>query len=93
MRAAIVEIGAMATGAIVVIDRLAAIRLRHGNAYRRTTCKKARCLRRHFETDAENIVVAVLAALAANGEAKGDEVNRAIAAYGIDTEAPDPRVA
>ena len=50
-------------------------------------------LRRHFETDAEHIVVAVLSSLAANGEAKQDEVSRAIATYGIDPEAPDPRVA
>jgi pyruvate dehydrogenase E1 component len=50
-------------------------------------------LRRHFETDAEHIVVAVLSALAANGQAKEEEVARAIATYGIDTEAIDPRLA
>ncbi len=48
-------------------------------------------LRRHFEVDAEHVVVAVLAALAAAGEAKAEEVAAAIAAYGIDTEAIDPR--
>jgi pyruvate dehydrogenase E1 component len=48
-------------------------------------------LRRHFEVDAEHIVVAVLAALAAAGEAKAEEVAAAIAAYGIDPEAIDPR--
>ncbi len=48
-------------------------------------------LRRHFEIDAEHVVVAVLAALAAAGEAKAEEVATAIAAYGIDPEAVDPR--
>jgi pyruvate dehydrogenase E1 component len=48
-------------------------------------------LRRHFEVDAEHIVVAVLAALASTGGAKADEVAAAIAGYGIDTEAVDPR--
>jgi pyruvate dehydrogenase E1 component len=50
-------------------------------------------LRRHFETDAEHIVVAVLAALAASGRAKGDDVDRAIDTYGIDPDAVDPREA
>ncbi|MGA8297123.1 MAG: pyruvate dehydrogenase (acetyl-transferring), homodimeric type [Acidimicrobiales bacterium] len=50
-------------------------------------------LRRHFETDAEHIVVAVLAALAGQGAAKPEEVTRAIEEYGIDPEKPDPRVA
>ncbi|HTX00096.1 MAG TPA: pyruvate dehydrogenase (acetyl-transferring), homodimeric type [Acidimicrobiales bacterium] len=48
-------------------------------------------LRRHFEVDAEHVVVAVLAALAATGDAKAEEVAAAIAAYGIDPEAIDPR--
>jgi pyruvate dehydrogenase E1 component len=48
-------------------------------------------LRRHFEVDAEHIVVAALAALARSGEVKEDEVATAIARYGIDAEAPDPR--
>jgi pyruvate dehydrogenase E1 component len=50
-------------------------------------------LRRHFEVDAEHIVVAVLSSLASNGAAKQDEVSLAISAYRIDPEAPDPRVA
>jgi pyruvate dehydrogenase E1 component len=50
-------------------------------------------LRRHFEVDAEHIVVAVLSLLATNGAAKQDEVSLAISAYGINPEAPDPRVA
>ena len=47
-------------------------------------------LRRFFEVDAAHLVVAVLAALAREGEAKSDEVAEAIAAYGIDPEAADP---
>ncbi|HWC09601.1 MAG TPA: pyruvate dehydrogenase (acetyl-transferring), homodimeric type [Acidimicrobiales bacterium] len=50
-------------------------------------------LRRHFETDAGNVVVATLAALASVDEAKPEEVADAIAAYGLDPEAPDPRTA
>jgi pyruvate dehydrogenase E1 component len=50
-------------------------------------------LRRHFEIDAAHIVVAVLAALADQGEAKSEEVSDAIARYGIDADAPDPRTA
>jgi pyruvate dehydrogenase E1 component len=50
-------------------------------------------LRRHFEVDAAHVVVAVLAALAATGDGKAEEVGDAIARYGIDAEAPDPRVA
>jgi pyruvate dehydrogenase E1 component len=50
-------------------------------------------LRRHFEVDAEHIVIAVLSSLASNGAAKQDEVALAITAYRIDPEAPDPRVA
>ena len=47
-------------------------------------------LRRFFEVDAAHIVVAVLAALAQNGEAKADEVAEAIAGYGIDPDSVDP---
>jgi pyruvate dehydrogenase E1 component len=47
-------------------------------------------LRRHFETDAAHVVVAVLSALAGQGEAKAEEVADAIAKYGIDADAPDP---
>ncbi|MFP5317839.1 MAG: pyruvate dehydrogenase (acetyl-transferring), homodimeric type [Acidimicrobiia bacterium] len=50
-------------------------------------------LRRHFETDAAHVVVAVLQALAQADEAKPEEVADAIAAYGLDADAPDPRVA
>jgi pyruvate dehydrogenase E1 component len=50
-------------------------------------------LRRHFETDAPNVVVATLAALAASGEVKPEAVTDAIARYGIDAERADPRLA
>ena len=59
------------------------------DGYGRSDTREA--LRSHFEVDAGHIVVAVLKALADAGDAKGDEVVDAIAAYGIDTEAPDPR--
>jgi pyruvate dehydrogenase E1 component len=50
-------------------------------------------LRRHFETDAAHVVVAVLDGLRAAGEAKAEEVEDAIHRYGIDPESADPRVA
>jgi pyruvate dehydrogenase E1 component len=50
-------------------------------------------LRRHFEVDAAHVVVAVLAALVATGEAKAEEVADAISRYGIDPDAIDPRLA
>ena len=50
-------------------------------------------LRRHFETDAPHVVVAVLDALARAGEVKQEAVADAIARYEIDAEAPDPRTA
>ena len=50
-------------------------------------------LRRHFEIDAAHLVVAVLAALAEQGEAKTEEVAEAIAGFGIDADSPDPRTA
>jgi len=50
-------------------------------------------LRRHFETDTPHVVVAVLAALASTGDAKPQEVADAIARYGLDPEAADPRTA
>ncbi len=50
-------------------------------------------LRRHFETDAAHVLVAVLKALADTGDAKEEEVADAIARYSIDAEAPDPRIA
>ncbi len=49
-------------------------------------------LRRHFEVDAAHIVVATLGALALQGDVKTDAVADAIRRYGIDAEAPDPRV-
>jgi pyruvate dehydrogenase E1 component len=50
-------------------------------------------LRRHFETDAAHVVVAVLDALARSGEIKQETVVDAIAQYDIDVDAPDPRIA
>ena len=50
-------------------------------------------LRRHFETDAEHVVVAVLKALADTGDGKAEEVADAIARYEINPDAPDPRLA
>jgi pyruvate dehydrogenase E1 component len=49
-------------------------------------------LRRHFETDAAHVVIAVLDGLRATGEAKAEEVDQAIGGYGVDADAPDPRV-
>ncbi len=50
-------------------------------------------LRRHFETDAAHVVVAVLDGLVATGDAKAEEVENAIFRYGIDPESADPRTA
>jgi pyruvate dehydrogenase E1 component len=50
-------------------------------------------LRRHFEIDAGHVVVAVLAALVAQGDAKPEQVADAIARYGIDPESIDPQLA
>ena len=50
-------------------------------------------LRRHFEIDAGNIVVAALHALERAGEMKAEHVKDAIEAAGIDPEAIDPRYA
>ena len=47
-------------------------------------------LRRFFEVDADHIVVAVLSALVASGEAEPDEVSAAIKRYGIESERDDP---
>ena len=49
-------------------------------------------LRRHFEVDTAHIVVAVLHGLAQQGVVKADVVADAIREWGIDAEAPDPRV-
>ena len=48
-------------------------------------------LRSFFEVDAANVVVATLKGLAETGDGKAEEVEDAIAKYGIDTEAADPR--
>jgi len=48
-------------------------------------------LRRHFETDAAHIVVAVLHGLAEAGEGKAEAVAEAIRRYDIDPEAVEPR--
>ena len=50
-------------------------------------------LRRHFETDAAHVVVAVLDGLLATGEGKAKDVEDAIARFEIDSDAPDPRLA
>jgi pyruvate dehydrogenase E1 component len=59
------------------------------DGYGRSDTREA--LRRHFETDAAHVVVATLDGLLSAGEAKAKEVDEAIAAYGIDADAPDPR--
>ncbi|MDP9074432.1 MAG: pyruvate dehydrogenase (acetyl-transferring), homodimeric type, partial [Actinomycetota bacterium] len=50
-------------------------------------------LRRHFETDAAHVVVAVLKALSDTDDAKSEEVADALVRYHIDPEAVEPRVA
>jgi pyruvate dehydrogenase E1 component len=47
-------------------------------------------LRRHFETDAGHVVVAVLSALAAQGHVEAGQIDKAIADYGIDPDLPNP---
>jgi len=47
-------------------------------------------LRRHFEVDAEHIVVAALYALAEEGEIERGVVQQAIQDLGVDPEAADP---
>jgi pyruvate dehydrogenase E1 component len=48
-------------------------------------------LRHHFEVDAGHIVVAVLSALAQQGDVDADTVIAAMRRYEIDSELPDPR--
>jgi pyruvate dehydrogenase E1 component len=48
-------------------------------------------LRRHFEVDAQHVVVAVLDALARQGDIKGEQVAEAIRRYDVDPDRPDPR--
>jgi pyruvate dehydrogenase E1 component len=50
-------------------------------------------LRRHFEIDAEHIVVATLAALAEFGDVKPEAVQEAIGRYGIDPDRTPPILA
>ena len=47
-------------------------------------------LRRYFEVDAAHVVVAVLAALAADGTVDRAAVAKAISRYGIDPDAVEP---
>ncbi len=47
-------------------------------------------LRRHFEVDTGHVVVAVLAGLAAGGEADPSEVAKAIRQFGIDPDMDEP---
>jgi pyruvate dehydrogenase E1 component len=49
-------------------------------------------LRRHFEVDAQHLVVATLAGLAQTGDVKAETVADAINRYEIDADATDPRV-
>ena len=50
-------------------------------------------LRRHFEVDAESVVVATLADLARRGEVPTAEVTRALRDFQIDPEKIDPAIA
>jgi len=47
-------------------------------------------LRRHFEIDAEQVVAAVLSALAGSGKIDASVATKAMADFRIDAEAPDP---
>jgi pyruvate dehydrogenase E1 component len=47
-------------------------------------------LRRHFEVDAEHIVVATLAALARSGAVPAELAASAIIGLGLDPDRPDP---
>jgi pyruvate dehydrogenase E1 component len=49
-------------------------------------------LRRHFEVDAPNIVIAVLQGLAETDAIKDEVVAEAIARYDIDPDKVDPRL-
>lgn len=60
------------------------------DGYGRSDTREA--LRRFFETDAGHVVVAVLSSLAADGQVEASMVVDAIGRYGIDAEAPDPRI-
>jgi len=56
---------------------------------RRSDTREA--LRRHFEVDAEHVVVAVLSSLMREGKVAAAVVEKAIPRYGIDPELKDPR--
>ena len=58
------------------------------DGFGRSDYRKA--LRRHFEVDRHHVVVAALAALAADGAVPASAVADAIARYGIDPDKPDP---
>jgi pyruvate dehydrogenase E1 component len=58
------------------------------DGYGRSDARAA--LRDHFEVDRRYIVAATLAALAADGKLKPAVVTKAIEAYGIDPQKPDP---
>ena len=58
------------------------------DGFGRSDTRKA--LRRFFEIDAAHVVVAVLAALAADGSGDATEVRQAVERYGIDPTTPDP---
>ena len=47
-------------------------------------------LRKHFEVNAVNVVVAALKALADEGKISNDKVTEAIAKYGLDADKPNP---
>jgi pyruvate dehydrogenase E1 component len=50
-------------------------------------------LRRHFQIDAEHIVLAALTSLAARGQFDAAKLPRVAADLGIDADAPDPQAA
>jgi pyruvate dehydrogenase E1 component len=58
------------------------------DGYGRSDTRNA--LRRHFETDAAHVVVAVLSALQREGAMTSEIVAKAIARFGIDADAIDP---
>ncbi len=47
-------------------------------------------LRRHFEIDAEQVVISVLSSLAKSGKINNSVVEKAMGEFGIDADAPDP---
>ena len=59
------------------------------DGYGRSDTRQA--LRRHFETDAESVTVAVLEGLAMQDRLPRHTVSAAIEQYALDTESPDPR--